>query len=82
MNGQTLYSFLSKFYDLIFLKLLAYEKAANYHVAQMPFGPNDFINVLDTGLYTIAILNRFANAEVTAIDIYKQMTAQLKAKIE
>src|SRR5436309_1238179 len=86
MKGNDKYSFLASLYDLIFLKILGYEKAANFYVTQLLFDKNASIKVLDagcgTGLYTTTILKKFPNAEVSAFDLNLIMLKQLQIKLK
>ena len=81
-----MYSTLARVYDLLVLKALRYERAADLFVERLPFDPTKPITVLDagcgTGLYTLAVLKRFPNAQITAIDESAAMLRRLEAKIE
>jgi ubiquinone/menaquinone biosynthesis C-methylase UbiE len=86
MRNQKAYSFLARVYDVLFAKGLEYERAANIYVTELPLSKNDNIKVLDagcgTGLFTIAILNVFPNAEVTAFDLNEKMLNRLQLKLK
>ncbi len=84
MNSQKAYSISATFYDLLILRLLGYEVAANYFVEQLPLG--DGIEVLDagvgTGLYSFAILKKFPNAKITAFDLNEELLGKFREKIK
>ena len=86
MKSERIYSFIANLYDFLFLKLLGYEKAAAFNHQQLPINRTDRIKVLDagcgTGLYTIAVLKRFPNAEVTAFDLNDNMLKRLQHKLK
>lgn len=86
MRADKLYSILAKVYDLIILKILGYEVAADYFVQELPFTKNDPIKVLDagcgTGLYTFAILKKFPNAKIIAFDLNEKMLEEMKNKLK
>ncbi|MSU55512.1 MAG: class I SAM-dependent methyltransferase [Candidatus Taylorbacteria bacterium] len=81
MNAQNLYSKIAGLYD-IGLWLNGYKGAANFIVGKLPFSVNDSFKVLDagcgSGLYSIAILKRFPNAQVVAFDLNQGMTEKMK----
>ena len=81
MNAQNLYSKITGLYD-IGLWLNGYKGAANFIVSKLPFGVNDSFTVLDagcgSGLYSIAVLKRFPNAQVVAFDLNRGMTEKMK----
>lgn len=84
MYHQFLYSNTAKFYDIC-LYLNNYKRAADHLVKQMPFAEDQAIRILDagagTGLYTLAILNRFPNSRITAIDINENMISRLRSNL-
>lgn len=86
MRSEKLYSILAKVYDLIILKILGYEVAADYFVQQLPFTKNDQVEVLDagcgTGLYTFAILKKFPAAKITAFDLNDKMLEEMENKLK
>lgn len=86
MKSEKLYSLLAKVYDFLVLKILGYEIAADYFVQQLPFIPNDKIDVLDagcgTGLYTFAILKKFPNAKIIAFDVNQNMLEEMRNKLK
>lgn len=81
MNAQNLYSKIAGLYD-IGLWLNGYKGAAKFIVGKLPFGVNDSFKVLDagcgSGLYSIAVLKRFPNAQVFAFDLNLGMTEKMK----
>ncbi len=81
MNAQNLYSKIAGLYD-IGLWLNGYKGAANFIVGKLPFSVNDSFKVLDagcgSGLYSIAVLKRFPNAQVYAFDLNRGMTEKMK----
>lgn len=84
MNSQTLYSKISSLYD-IGLWLNGYKGAANFIVRQLPLGKNDAIKVLDagcgSGLYSIAVLKNFPDAQIVAFDLNKEMVEIMKTNL-
>lgn len=86
MNSQKRYSLFATFYDVIILRLLGHEFAADYLIKQLPFNVNDTLMVLDagtgTGLYSLAILKRFPNARIEAFDLSERMLSKFRRKIE
>jgi ubiquinone/menaquinone biosynthesis C-methylase UbiE len=84
MYHQLLYSNIAKFYDL-FLYMNNYKRAVDYFVKQMSIHDNQAIKLLDvgagTGLYTLAILKRFPNSRITAIDINENMIKRLRVNL-
>src|SRR3989338_699557 len=84
MNSQKAYSLSATFYDLLILRLLGYEVAANYFVEQLPL--SDGIEVLDagvgTGLYSFAILKKFPNAKITAFDPNEELLEKFREKVK
>src|SRR5829696_3285636 len=86
MKGQKRYSSLATVYDILFSKGLGYERAANMYVSQLPLDKNNKIEVLDaacgTGLFTIAILKAFPNAEISAFDLNKKMLSRLQLRLK
>lgn len=85
MYHQLLYSNIARFYDL-FLYMNSYKRAVDYFVGQISFDDNQTIKLLDvgagTGLYTLAILKRFPNSRITAIDINENMVRRLKSNLK
>ena len=73
----------ARFYDMA-LWLSGYEKSVNFFVSQLRLPEDVNINVLDagcgTGLYSLAILKRYRNAQVTAFDLDARLVARLKEK--
>ena len=84
MYHQILYSNIASFYDL-FLYMNNYKRAADYFVRQMSFHDNQAMRILDagagTGLYTLAILKRFPNSRITAVDINENMIKRLRSNL-
>jgi ubiquinone/menaquinone biosynthesis C-methylase UbiE len=64
----------------------SYKRAVDYFVGQISFDDNQTIKLLDvgagTGLYTLAILKRFPNSRITAIDINQNMVRRLKSNLK
>jgi SAM-dependent methyltransferase len=84
MNSQALYSKISSLYD-IGLWLNGYKGAANFIVSKLPFAVDDSFKVLDagcgSGLYSIAILKKFPDAQIWAFDLNKAMTEKMKVNL-
>lgn len=80
MSAQAFYSRIAPLYDLG-LWLNGYKRAARHFAAQLPFGRDESFAVLDagcgTGLYSIAILMRFPNARVLAVDLNAEMAGRM-----
>ena len=80
------YSIFAKVYDLLILKFLGYQIAADFFIKHLPFGNFESMQVLDagcgTGLYSFAILKRFPNAKIVAFDSNEEMLNQMKEKIK
>ena len=81
---QHLYTNIARFYDL-FLYMNNYKRAADYFVNEIPFDDKRTIRILDvgagTGLYTVAILKRFPDCNITAIDINENMLRRLRSNL-
>lgn len=84
MNSQILYSKISDLYD-IGLWLNGYKGAANFIVGKLPFKTNYSFKILDagcgSGLYSIAILKKFPNAQIVAFDLNQGMTEKMKSNL-
>lgn len=83
-GAPLLYSKISSLYD-IGLWLNGYKGAANFIIKQLPFNNNDAIKVLDagcgSGLYSIAVLKNFPNAQIVAFDLNQEMTEKMKINL-
>lgn len=81
---QLLYTNIARFYDLL-LYMNNYKRAADYFVNEIPFDDKQTIRLLDvgagTGLYTVAILKRCPDCNITAIDINENMLRRLRSNL-
>jgi ubiquinone/menaquinone biosynthesis C-methylase UbiE len=84
MSIDKLYSTIAKVYDLE-LYLNGSKRAVDFFVKQLPFPEKKRIKVLDagagTGLFTLAILKRFPNAQVVAFDLNEDMLEELRINL-
>lgn len=73
------------FYD-VYLRFIGYEKSVRKFVDHLPFGPEMPIKVLDagcgTGLYSLAILKKYPNAQITAFDQDGKLVEHFKEKLQ
>lgn len=80
-----MYSVLADYYDTVVLQWSGAARAASFYVKHMPFSQQDSFTVLDigcgTGLYAMAILQRFPHAHVWAFDSNEPMVNTLRAKL-
>jgi trans-aconitate methyltransferase len=71
MNAGKLYDLFSTFYDQLFLRFLGYQKAAKFNLEHLPIKSNEGIRIMDagcgTGLYTLLLLEKYPNSEITSI---------------
>ncbi|MEK7089547.1 MAG: class I SAM-dependent methyltransferase [Patescibacteria group bacterium] len=85
LNSEKLYTSIAKLYDLINW-LNGYKRAADYFVRQLPFKTDASIRVLDagcgTGLYSLAILKRFPNAQLVAFDLNEAMARKMETNLD
>jgi SAM-dependent methyltransferase len=85
MQAQAFYSRAAAFYGAG-LRLNGYARAVSYIVAQLPCDPHAPLAILDagcgTGLYTLALLRRFARAQVLAVDLNPAMTGRLRRNLQ
>jgi ubiquinone/menaquinone biosynthesis C-methylase UbiE len=76
---------LAKFYDL-WLWLCGYNRSVENFMGQLPFGKDMPLKVLDagcgSGLYIIAVLNRYPNAHVAAFDSNEKLMEYLRHKLK
>ena len=67
------------------LSVIGYEKSVNYFISQLSFAKSDSIKALDagcgTGLYSLALLKRYENANVTAFDFNRKLIEHFKEKV-
>lgn len=72
-------------YD-IYLRVIGYERSVRKFVDHLPFGPEMPIKVLDagcgTGLYSLAILKKYPNAQITAFDEDAKLVQHFTEKLE
>lgn len=84
MNDKKLYSNIAGLYD-IGLWLNSYKRAAGYIAGKLPFRTTDSLRVLDagcgTGLYSIAILEKFPKSQVVAFDLNEEMMKKMKKNL-
>ncbi len=88
MNPSRIYSAIghaSHIHDFL-TKLTGYEKSVKFFVSHLNFNRQDTLRVLEvgcgTGLYSLAVLDRFSNAQVTAFDLNKKLAGHLKNKAQ
>jgi len=71
-------------YDIA-LRASGYEKSVHFFISQLPFTEDTSIRVLDagcgSGLYSLEILRRYKNAQITAFDIDKGFVDHLREKL-
>lgn len=87
MDSQRLYSrigHITRLYDFVIL-VIGYKKSVEYFVSQLPFSEDDQIKILDagcgTGLYSLALLQKYKNANVIAFDLNEKLVARFKEKV-
>ncbi len=84
MNAKNIYSNIADWYD-IGLWLNGYKGAVNYITTYLPFRADDSFKVLDagcgTGLYSIAILEKFPKSQVVAFDLNNRMVEKMKKNL-
>jgi len=84
----SVYSFYSRIAAIYDLGLTAngYRRAARFVVGHLPFRVTEQFTALDagcgTGLYTLAILERFRNAKVLAFDLNREMRSKLEMNLK
>jgi SAM-dependent methyltransferase len=84
MRAQAFYARVARSYDFL-LAINGYRRAVRHIVRLLPFPHDEAFTVLDagcgTGLYSIAILEQFANAHVVAFDMSAEMVQKMKANL-
>jgi 2-polyprenyl-3-methyl-5-hydroxy-6-metoxy-1,4-benzoquinol methylase len=67
------------------LWLVGYKQSVDNFVAQVPFERDSSIKILDagcgTGLYTLALLNKYPNAHITSFDLDGKLVERLRYKL-
>ena len=73
----------ASFYDFLSW-VVGYKKSVKYFVLHLPFSDDAPIKVLDagcgTGVYSLAVLEKYKNAKVTAFDVDKTLVNSFKEK--
>lgn len=87
MDSKNIYSTIGRVapvYDAI-SNIIGYRKSVDYFVSQLPFSKDESFKVLDagcgTGPYSMSILKRYKNAQVTAFDFDKILIERLKTRV-
>jgi SAM-dependent methyltransferase len=84
MDSDKLYSSISRFYDLS-LFFAGYTVAIDYFIRQIPLSCSKAIKALDagcgTGLYSLGVLKRFPDAQITAFDLNSDMVKVFISKL-
>jgi ubiquinone/menaquinone biosynthesis C-methylase UbiE len=88
MKSEKIYSFIGKIwwvYDCIEW-FTGYKKSVRYFISQIPLQQTEKIKVLDvwcgTGVYSLAIAEKYKNAEITAFDINQKLVNFFQKRIE
>lgn len=84
ITPQRVLSFSAKLYDAA-LKLTCYQRATNYIIRHLPFQEKDVFKVLDLGCgpgsYSLALLQKFPNIYVTALDLNPFMIKKIEKNL-
>jgi|GEM_PF-1516221 len=87
MDSKKIYSSIGQvasIYD-VGLSLTGYKKSVQDFISQLPFATEATFKALDagcgTGLYSIAILEQYPNAQITAFDLDSELVKHLRVKV-